>query len=62
MEKKLNKPHEINERTDSPLGLPGVPPDGVPYLGPVAAGATIIVVNGNVSIIKDKGRPKSLPQ
>lgn len=27
MEKKLNKPHEINERIDSPLGLLGVPPD-----------------------------------
>jgi len=30
MEKKLNKPHTINERIDSPLGLLGVPPDTRP--------------------------------
>jgi hypothetical protein len=41
MEKKLNKPHTINERIDSPLGLLGVPPDH-----PAAA---------NIPFIMDKG-------
>lgn len=27
MEKKLNKPHVINERLERPTGLLGVPPD-----------------------------------
>jgi len=62
MEKKLNKPHEINERIDSPLGLLGVPPDCPTLRRAVAQGATVIVVNGDVSIIRDKGRRRSLPQ
>lgn len=62
MNKRLTKPHEKNERLDSPEGLLGVPPDCPSIQRLLQGGGTVIIVNGDATIIRDKGRPKSLPQ
>lgn len=57
MNKRLTKPREKNERLESPFGLLGVPPDfNLSPLGPIARGATVIIVNGDATIIKRGGR------
>lgn len=63
MNKRLTKAHVKNERIDSPLGLLGVPPDfNLSPLGPIARGATVIIVNGNATIVRGESRRTSLPQ
>lgn len=62
MNKRLTKPHEKNERLNSPLGLLGVPPDCPSIQRLLQNGGTVIIVNGDATIIRDRGRPKSLPQ
>lgn len=60
MNKRLTKPHEKNERLESPLGLLGVPPDPTPCVT-VISGSGVVIVTGDCRVIHS-GRRKSLPQ
>jgi len=60
MNKRLTKPHEKNERLESPLGLLGVPPDPTPCVTVFSPGS-VVIVTGDVRVIRP-GRRKSLPQ
>lgn len=60
MNKRLTKPHEKNVRLDSPLGLLGVPPDCYDK-ATVLRGKTVIIVNGDLTILPESRRT-SLPQ
>ena len=61
MEKKLNKPHEKNERLKRPCGRLGVPPDPKSAHLTIISGGTVIIISGDCRIL-DRGRPGSLPQ